>query len=70
MWYCRTVLESSTTNTALTAHLVMESFQDSDHFLNDVAEVLEARFSIKHPTIQMERFDSDVVCHQSMHCAE
>lgn len=60
----------STTDTALTAHLVMDVFPDGDHFLNDVAEVLEHRFEIKHPTIQMERYDSDVVCHQAMHCAE
>jgi cobalt-zinc-cadmium efflux system protein len=60
----------STTDTALTAHLVMDVFPGSDQFLNDVAHVLEARFSINHPTIQMERFDSDIVCHQSTHCAE
>jgi hypothetical protein len=35
-----------------------------------VARELEIRFSIKHPTIQMERYDSDVVCHQSVHCAD
>lgn len=60
----------STTDTALTAHLVMDDFPDSDQFLSDVAKALESRFSINHPTIQMERFDSNVVCHQSMHCAE
>jgi len=60
----------STTDTALTAHLVMDVFPDSDEFLNEVAKVLERRFSIKHPTIQMERFDSDIVCHQSVYCAD
>lgn len=60
----------STTDTALTAHLVMDVFPDSDQFLNDVAHKLEEQFSIKHPTIQMERYDSDVVCHQSIHCAD
>lgn len=60
----------STTDTALTAHLVMDVFPDSDHFLSDVAKVLETRFSIEHPTIQMERYDSDVVCNQSVHCAD
>ena len=60
----------STTDTALTAHLVMDVFPDSDQFMNDVAQVLEIRFCIKHPTIQMERYDSDVVCHQSVHCAD
>jgi len=60
----------STTDTALTAHLVMDVFPESDEFLNEVANVLEKRFSIKHPTIQMERFDSDIVCNQSVHCAD
>ena len=60
----------STTDTALTAHLVMDVFPGDDLFLNDVAQELEIRFSIKHPTIQMERYDSDVVCHQSVHCAD
>ena len=60
----------STTDTALTAHLVMDVFPDSDHFLSDVAKVLETRFSIEHPTIQMERHDSDVVCNQSLNCAD
>jgi len=60
----------STTDTALTAHLVMDVFPDSDHFLSDVAKALETRFSIRHPTIQMERYDSNVVCNQSLHCAD
>jgi cobalt-zinc-cadmium efflux system protein len=60
----------STTDTALTAHLVMDVFPDDDKFLNEVAHVLEQRFSIMHPTIQMERYDSEVVCHQAVHCAE
>jgi len=60
----------STTDTALTAHLVMDVFPDSDYFLSDVAKVLETRFSIEHPTIQMERHDSDVVCNQSLNCAD
>jgi cobalt-zinc-cadmium efflux system protein len=38
--------------------------------MNEVASVLHARFSINHPTIQMERHDSDVICHQSVHCAD
>jgi cobalt-zinc-cadmium efflux system protein len=60
----------STTDTALTAHLVMDVFPDSDLFLIEVAHDLQDRFAINHPTIQMERHDSDVVCHQSMHCAD
>ena len=60
----------STTDTALTAHMVMEEFPDSDRYLNEVAEVLQARFSINHPTIQLERHDGEFQCHQSVHCAE
>lgn len=60
----------STTDTALTAHMVMDEIPDSDEFLGEVAHVLDSRFSIKHPTIQMERADSGVFCHQSMHCAD
>ncbi len=60
----------STTDTALTAHLVMRPFPDSDQFLHDVSIQLEERFGIHHPTIQIERPDSDVICHQAMHCAD
>ena len=60
----------STTDTALTAHVVMDAFPDSDQYLDEVARVLQERFSINHPTIQLERHDSDRVCHQSVHCAE
>ena len=60
----------STTDTALTAHMVMDRFPDSDRYLNDVAKVLQERFSINHPTIQLERHDGEFVCHQSAHCAD
>jgi cobalt-zinc-cadmium efflux system protein len=60
----------STTDTALTAHMVMDRFPDSDHYLNEVAKVLQERFSINHPTIQLERHDGEFVCHQSAHCAD
>lgn len=60
----------STTDTALTAHLVMEPMPDDDEFLHEVSHHLESRFGIHHPTIQIERPDSDVVCHQSVHCAD
>ena len=60
----------STTDTALTAHMVMSEFPDSDMFLNEDARVLQQRFSINHPTIQLERCDTDVVCRQSVDCAE
>ncbi len=53
----------STTETALTAHLVMPGapYSDqggSDAFLRDVADSLNTRFAIGHTTIQVER-DSD-----------
>lgn len=60
----------STTDTALTAHMVMDDFPEDDRFLNDIAVVLLDRFSINHPTIQLERHTSDVVCHQALHCAD
>jgi cobalt-zinc-cadmium efflux system protein len=60
----------STTDTALTAHMVMGVFPADDQFLDDIAVVLQERFAIKHPTIQLERHDSEVVCRQSQHCAE
>jgi cobalt-zinc-cadmium efflux system protein len=60
----------STTDTALTAHMVMDQFPDSDRYLDKVTKVLQERFSINHPTIQLERHDSDYVCQQSVHCAD
>ena len=60
----------STTDTALTAHLVMKVMPETDRFLNKVAHELADRFSIDHATIQIERHDSEVVCYQSEHCAE
>jgi len=60
----------STTDTALTAHIVMDAFPDSDQYLDEVARVLQERFSINHPTIQLERHDGDYLCQQSVHCAE
>jgi cobalt-zinc-cadmium efflux system protein len=60
----------STTDTALTAHMVMDVFPANDRFLEQIAAVLQERFAIKHPTIQLERHDSEVVCRQAEHCAE
>jgi cobalt-zinc-cadmium efflux system protein len=54
----------STTDSALTAHLVMTPMPESDHFLNDVAERLHERFGIDHATIQLERGEDDVTCRQ------
>jgi len=60
----------STTDTALTAHLVMQVYPDGDEFLGDVARDLDQRFNIRHATIQLERAESGVFCHQAEHCAD
>ena len=45
----------STTETALTAHLVMPGGSGGDPFLHDVAELLKNEFNIGHATIQIEQ---------------
>jgi cobalt-zinc-cadmium efflux system protein len=60
----------STTDTALTAHLVMDPHPDSDVFLQEVSHQLEHRFGIHHPTIQIERPGGDAHCPQAAHCAD
>ena len=60
----------STTETALTAHLVMDPFPGSDTLLGEIAHELAHRFGIRHPTIQLEHASSDVDCHQALHCAD
>lgn len=47
----------STTETALTAHLVMPSGYPGDTFLHHLAQELHDRFRIGHPTIQVETLD-------------
>lgn len=44
----------STTEAALTAHLVMPEGQPGDTFLHKVAHDLDLRFGIGHPTLQIE----------------
>jgi cobalt-zinc-cadmium efflux system protein len=44
----------STTETALTAHLVRPASQTDDRFLDEIAHELEHRFRIQHATIQIE----------------
>jgi cobalt-zinc-cadmium efflux system protein len=44
----------STTETALTAHLVIPGGHPGDAFLHDLAHDLEHKFGIHHPTIQIE----------------
>jgi cobalt-zinc-cadmium efflux system protein len=44
----------STSETALTCHLVIPRGPPADDFINDVCEELNRRFGIAHPTIQIE----------------
>jgi cobalt-zinc-cadmium efflux system protein len=52
----------STTETALTAHLVMDGGHPGDAFLRRVAGELEAEFRIGHPTLQIELADGAGSC--------
>ncbi len=52
----------STTETALTCHLVMPGGHPGDAALGRLAQELEERFGIHHATIQIELADSDEVC--------
>jgi cobalt-zinc-cadmium efflux system protein len=51
----------STTEVALTAHLVMPTGCPGDAFLHDAADMLHDRFEIGHATLQVERSD-DAAC--------
>lgn len=48
----------STTDTALTVHLVMPDGHPSDRFIAEVADELRERFGIGHATIQVETGDA------------
>ncbi len=52
----------STTETALTVHLVMPQGHPGDRFLAHVARELDRHFGIEHSTIQIEIKDSDSFC--------
>ena len=60
----------STTETALTAHLLMPEPPGDDTFLNELAHELHDRFGISHATFQIERGDEELVCRQSENCAQ
>jgi cobalt-zinc-cadmium efflux system protein len=51
----------STTETALTAHIVMPGAERGDAFLHKLAHELDHRFGIGHPTVQIET-DSESAC--------
>lgn len=59
----------STTDNALTAHLVMSSRPSDDSFLDRVSTELAQQFNIHHPTIQIEADDGETVCQQALGCA-
>lgn len=52
----------STTETALTVHLVTPTGVPGDAFMDGVAHELEERFSIHHSTLQVERGDTHHAC--------
>jgi cobalt-zinc-cadmium efflux system protein len=52
----------STTETALTCHLIMPNGHPGDTVLNEMAQQLHHRFGIQHATIQIELADSDEAC--------
>ena len=55
----------STTETALTAHLIMRRVPVSDAFLQAVSGELHERFGIEHTTIQFEHGDAEPPCVQA-----
>ncbi|WP_397452829.1 cation diffusion facilitator family transporter [Pseudomonas sp. NA-150] len=52
----------STTDTALTVHLVLPDTDYDDDFLHDVMAELETHFGIGHATVQIERGDAAKPC--------
>jgi len=55
----------STTETAMTAHLVMPNRQPDDCFYRDAAREMHDRFGIEHVTLQVENGDPDTPCRQA-----
>lgn len=52
----------STTDVALTAHLIKPQVADDDVFLKQISKDLHDRFGIEHPTIQIERGHGPTPC--------
>ena len=57
----------STTETALTAHLVMPGGYPGDAFRAGISETLRTRFEIAHPTLQIEVADTTDTCALAPH---
>jgi len=53
----------STTETALTAHLVIPGGPPDPEFASRVADELHRRYGIEHPTIQIEPNGCSLMCH-------
>jgi len=52
----------STTESALTVHLVMPQGHPGDAFMDDIAQTLKMRYSIAHSTLQVEQGTTDHAC--------
>ena len=52
----------STTQVALTAHIVRDKTHIDDHFLLKISDDLHKQFSIAHTTIQIETGTEEHVC--------
>jgi cobalt-zinc-cadmium efflux system protein len=52
----------STTETALTVHLVMPEGYPGDVFMDDITRTLKERFSVQHSTLQVELGTTDHAC--------
>ncbi len=59
----------STSENALTAHLVMPDGHPGDAFLADVSHTIEHRHRVGHVTLQIETADSAMPCKQEQHHA-
>ncbi len=52
----------STTESALTVHLVMPVGYPGDAFMDDIMRILKERFSVHHSTLQVEQGTTDHAC--------
>jgi cobalt-zinc-cadmium efflux system protein len=52
----------STTESALTVHLVMPEGYPGDAYMDDIMQTLKTRFSIHHSTLQVEQGTTDHAC--------
>jgi cobalt-zinc-cadmium efflux system protein len=57
----------STTEIAMTAHLVMPGNSCEPRFLGEVCKVLHHRFGIEHPTLQIDPQEAPEACHLAPH---